>query len=805
MTRTQVAECQLKIQQYKENIFIQLMMKKKQDQSLVAFLRDQCHLEGQQLSKCADFFHKMGLKTIDQLLAFIPNQTVKDLVQLGLPESLAIDIVGHGNKILTKRQKTKGPILPRVTSKYLTFIIMGYAYPLHEAIDLVLLCKRARLLILQNYKIFIKQCIDNREKVKIKSLFQLLDERLHSKSYKICFQGSPSGRDLADCCQLFNSKVRFYSFECRWSLSSQLNQFLPIKITIQNCNDIPQLFEILPLSVTKLHLFQYQGKTPKIKLTPRKFKKLQLSGNQNQTLYILNHFAIATEKLKLDSSCLKSSGIANRLAKMDCKEIIIVINEDLEEQQFKQLLARKPKAKIYLHFSDGFKSSSIHQQKWAFDHMQCKYFDKPQQMSIKNNCGTEQLCNTLFMGPYARFKRKIVSVANLHNENVQFSKSDTETEELDVEGYRAPQIATIALNICKNLKVLKISSFYDLPIKELTVNTIGIEELEIYVSCDASWVTQMVNQILLKNKDTLKSIKCSHAFDFSNLKNSKCIRKLDISKCSDDSLNIIDSLQNLQELSTKNNRIVQRFKQSKTLEKFEFKDCLRKSSIKVLPESIKIVTLNGSNEFNSVKEFLDNNPQVKEITLTIDLMHQIAYLLHDYKHIKFNFLGDTNLFTMHQLYAYLHPLYIKPQPQPAEEPDKRVYELLFQRLTDKQQLFQPYVEAVISKYEMSVHDQLVDCPKRLLDQLAYFEEFEACICNAPTNVKKFDASHFEQAFKNQLDYLDEENLLILMSTYDEVFQLGSNAEHMLAVLKGMNKTQRKKMTKQSFFQMCRRN
>ncbi|TNV83338.1 hypothetical protein FGO68_gene8411 [Halteria grandinella] len=301
-------------------IIIQLIMSSPADDSLEAFLINECHLQ----RDCAafPFLKKMGFKSKQQLVAFLPKLSVKELTKLGLPEEEATAIMGHCNKTSPKR--TTSRMFPRLASKYLTLQIVGYAFVQEEAVDLEYLCQGYRQLLIRNYQLFKKAVIKSEKKV-IRDVLELLDERWLSKRYRLTYYSYDNEKDVADCLALLGDRLHFHSITIPHSfyLLNLFSQFRPIKIKIDKFQDIPQLFKLLPHSVTELTLLSsdhstFVGDYGGI----RKFRKLKLLYCE-QTLEILSKYATATESLTIDAISLEQPGVMVYIAKVDCKQIIV--------------------------------------------------------------------------------------------------------------------------------------------------------------------------------------------------------------------------------------------------------------------------------------------------------------------------------------------------------------------------------------------------------------------------------------------------------------------------------------------------
>ncbi|TNV83279.1 hypothetical protein FGO68_gene17474 [Halteria grandinella] len=343
-------------------------MQSKFETSLEIFLREKCKLEGDSLISVISFLAKMGIKTNEELEN--SKTTTNDLVQMGLPIYQAVAIMENCKRMQAKQYKYFGPIFPRLASKYLTIQIAGFAFVQIEAIDFGYLCKRARLHLIRDFSLFKKELTYFAEKRKIKSIFELLDNRLISKMYKLCYAGSDSEKDLNDCMDIYKGRLQFQSFIIKERQISFMSHFLPWKVTIDRCKNIPYLFANLPHSVTCLNLFQVEGAESQLASTqtPRNFKKLKLSGLH--TLFILKYYATTNQSLFVNANCLKHHGVIDYIKQMDCIQIIVQTHENTDNfLQIKDFIYFKQDATKYIELKDAFLLSLLNERAWVFEHI----------------------------------------------------------------------------------------------------------------------------------------------------------------------------------------------------------------------------------------------------------------------------------------------------------------------------------------------------------------------------------------------------------------------------------------------------
>ncbi|TNV83329.1 hypothetical protein FGO68_gene15782 [Halteria grandinella] len=734
-----------------------------------------------------------GINTKQELQVSFSKQTVNEFVKGGLTESQATAIMEYCKNILQNQHRNAGPILPRLASKYLSLQIVGYAYVQHEAIDLTYLCIRARLVFIQNFELFKSEIIKAKKTV-IESVFQLLDERLLSKKYMLHL--SSFFAELVHCVRIYKEKLQFYKISIKRNYEFLLTNFRPIIIEIGYCEDMTSFFALLPSSVINLNIHQHDYFTPDASLIPRKFRMLTLGGGQ--LVDILNHYATTSEALIIQPECLKEPEIFDYLTHFDCKEIIIETN--LQFQECSKFLTCQSKAVKYFEFSE-MDISNIQENQWAFEHK--RSFDDEFLITIKSYqiySNAQALYEALFQGPLSKLKKLKIDLYD-HIEfdpNVCFPQQNNVLEELEVVGEQHTEaIIVMALNNCKKLNKLikkadyirqcyKCDRFFDgCKLSRIDVSATCLQDFQIGV--DRGHWGPLIKDILEKSKETLQSL--GYDGNIDSLRNSKILKKYKCRFAKD----IDQSFQNLKSLTCE-------------------------QIIGSLPESLETIHLQVENKsVENIADQIQQNPKINKVTLGMYYKHSAAYFLEAFKHIKLNFKQLRNgqnsiqsIFTFHQAIAYLHPEYEKQIHEVTTDPDHIVYELLFQRLTNKSKLLSPYIEAVYYDYE-PLAEYMVHSPSRMLDQLAYFDEFQGCLGNMADlgnsqHFEKLYPYHFQKVFNSQLkDIDDEEYLLIIVSTYDEVFELGGNITQTINMLKGMTQEQRQTLKRRQYFYHCKEN
>ncbi|TNV83157.1 hypothetical protein FGO68_gene594 [Halteria grandinella] len=390
------------------------------------------------------------------------------------------------------------------------------------------------------------------------------------------------------------------------------------------------------------------------------------------------------------------------------------------------------------------------------------------------------------------------------NCNVSFPISDTQTLSLNTNNQ---ELAVLALNNCTNLAKLEIEQFWRCSYQALAVKNLCLQELTIrYNNGDNS--KNLISDILNKCKDTLRSLNCPTKIDLSPLRNSKQLKQLNIGgNINQANLEVIMTFENLEDLKILiDNEIIDLFKLSQTLKTLRLMSVKNGEQILILPESVTTVQLDYWNDkFELIQEFLEQNPFVLELNVSLYYKHYVAYLLDSFKHLKFNFIDSrkrlSRFFTFNQSYLFIHPE-IKQIAIPASERDHLVYELLFQRLSDKRQVYRPYYKDV-DNYESEDIQTLEQSPDKMQNQLSSFHEFKQ-ILPILNGKQSIGGSAFYKIFNKQIvQSSDYEYLHIIVSAYDEVFRLGTNIDQTVTILKGMSEQERKSIKRERFFAHCK--
>ncbi|TNV83310.1 hypothetical protein FGO68_gene4308 [Halteria grandinella] len=410
----------------------------------------------------------------------------------------------------------------------------------------------------------------------------------------------------------------------------------------------------------------------------------------------------------------------------------------------------------------------------------------------------EVFFETLFNGSLKLFKYKSIDqndhIKPFFNGNVCVRNGDTHTQSLWTNSC---DLAVLALNNCTILTRLEIQYAKNCEYQQLKVEKLPLQELIID---DSS--LPLIQDILNKSKDTLSSLECYADVDLSPLRNSTQLRTLRIHErlllfigrmdINNANLEVIRTFNNLQELKTKDQKVLLQFSKSQTLKTLRWDNTL--SKIDDLPQSVTKVSAFGITTFDEANQFLEKNPFVKELEISVQA-HVATQLLDKFKHVKFNFDFRDNVFTFKQCYTYLHPE-CKKIGIPGSEPDHVLYELLFSRLDDKQKVLEPYLQAVFV-----IRRKIQDAPPQMMmEQLQTFNEFKNCL-----RQDNLDSSYFERVFNQQMSIDDDEYLLIIVSAYDEVFQLQADIHKTVKMLKAMGQEKRTTLKRERFFYHSRHN
>ncbi|TNV83571.1 hypothetical protein FGO68_gene16951 [Halteria grandinella] len=225
-------------------------------------------------------------------------------------------------------------------------------------------------------------------------------------------------------------------------------------------------------------------------------------------------------------------------------------------------------------------------------------------------------------------------------------------------------------------------------------------------------------------------------------------------------------------------------------------------NIIALPQSVTTVRIKNSDNLNSLILFLDKNPSVKYVTTDLKYKFEAAILIDKYRHIyfNFNFSFAKDYSSFKSVYGYLHPE-CKQKGISSSEPDHILYELLFHRLSDKFELL------------LSYFDRSDECKRILrerspefIDSLSTFEEAKLFIENKSNHKIRENESYYDRVFQNQITQnQDDQYLRIILTVYDEVFQLGGNIDQALVGIKLMSQEQRKNLKREEYFKRCKNN
>ncbi|TNV83344.1 hypothetical protein FGO68_gene6072 [Halteria grandinella] len=309
----------------------------------------------------------------------------------------------------------------------------------------------------------------------------------------------------------------------------------------------------------------------------------------------------------------------------------------------------------------------------------------------------------------------------------------------------------------------------------------------------------------MKCKDTLLSLTCSGKQDLSPLRDSTQLRKLKLKgDISYGNFNVIRTFSNLEELETNNYKLISLFKESQALKTLIYNNHSRARnnarSFDFFPQSVTKLSLERATTFDQVKIFLEKNPFLKELTIQLPI-YEVAALTNLFKHVKFTFIINRNFFTFSQCYICLHPE-CKQIGIPGSEPDHVLYELLFKRIADKRMLFEPYLKAAWNwRFELSkLKKTILNAPPEMMECLSTFNEFKNFL-----RIEKQDSDYFENLFYFQMSTDDDEYLRIIVTAYDEVFQLQADIHNTVTILKAMGWKKRRTLKRERFFDHCRHN
>ncbi|TNV83234.1 hypothetical protein FGO68_gene4072 [Halteria grandinella] len=770
-------------------IYNQIIMYSPADDSVEAFLINDCQLSGDCLA--STFFKKMGFNSRKQLQAILPHLSVTEPTKLGIPEAEATAIMRHSNK--TSPKMTAAKMFPRLANKYITLNIVGYAFVQPEAVHLGYLSCSYKQFLITNYQLFKKELIKAEKKV-ICSVFELLDERWLSKKYRLAFNGCKKSyfyQDVADCLALLGDRLHFHSIEIYQSHLDLFSKFRPIKMVISGCTDILLLFQLIPHSVADLTLhFDFGNHLSFEGVCIRKFRKLKLL-NCEQTLDILSRFVTATESLTINDNCLEEPGVLEYLAQMDCKQIILY-RYNLLANKLREFFSFQSKADKFIHCA-SICFSEIRYIDWACNYFTQKCLNKAIDIKIDKEIeDVEVFFDTLFNGSLKLFKHKSIRWNNGidFNGNVCIRNGDTHTQSLWTSSC---DIAVLALNNCTSLTRLEIFNPGNCQYQQLQVEKLSLQELIIDRTEDSSY--PLISDILNKSKHTLSLLSCNAEIDLSPLRNSTQLRTLRLYKNIDDAnLEVIKTFNNLQELQTKDKKVLLQFSKSQTLKTLRWAKTL--NYINDLPQSVtKVISTSCQNKFDQIKQFLEKNPFVKELEISVQGL-AAGQLPDKYKHVKFNFIQIyQSSFTFKQCKTYLHHPECKQICIPRSEPDHILYELLFSRTVYKDWVLDPYLKVA------DISNWISEAPPEMIKWLSTFNEFKNCL-----RKDNLDSSYFEKVFNKQIEFnFTSEHLSFIVSGYNEVFQLSADIHKTVTMLKAMTDQQKETLKRERFFHHCKNN
>ncbi|TNV83446.1 hypothetical protein FGO68_gene2223 [Halteria grandinella] len=114
-------------------------------------------------------------------------------------------------------------------------------------------------------------------------------------------------------------------------------------------------------------------------------------------------------------------------------------------------------------------------------------------------------------------------------------------------------------------------------------------------------------------------------------------------------------------------------------------------------------------------------------------------------------------------------------------------------------LFEPYLRGVGYDDNKFLIDQILNIPPEMMEYLQTFNEFKNCL-----REDDLDSDYYDRVFNEQILIDDDEYLHIIVTAYDEVFQLQSDIQKTVEMLKTRDWKQ-SALTKERFFHYCRHN
>ncbi|TNV83331.1 hypothetical protein FGO68_gene4069 [Halteria grandinella] len=402
------------------------------------------------------------------------------------------------------------------------------------------------------------------------------------------------------------------------------------------------------------------------------------------------------------------------------------------------------------------------------------------------------------------------------------------TEEMTIYNKETDRFGINALKNCRNLIKLSLNGMCQGLDQRLETENLRLEQFEVnrIFSLDSANDT-LIGEVLSKCIYTLTTLRLQNCSKFSlfALRDSKILKQLKIVDCNEiEGKEVIATLSNLEELDTNDLSIIQAVKAITTLKRLTINSKYNSSYSDVIPPSVKSVYLTEEIEFQSVFELLEKNIQIREVTISMFSQgYQVALLQHTFKHVKFTYLYSSGYecedspdpFTFRQAFNLVNPKI--QQPVSPSNPDHRLYELLVQRLKNPKHIYEPYLLALCalrdSETLMRVNQVFAHFDQRMLHLIETFSEFEQCLKKLETykgfkSYSKNYITYFDDVFECQMVYnFNDEYLRIIVSSYDEAFELGGNVEETITRIKIMSDQERFEIAqdRDRYFDLCRAN
>ncbi|TNV83619.1 hypothetical protein FGO68_gene7672 [Halteria grandinella] len=453
-------------------------------------------------------------------------------------------------------------------------------------------------------------------------------------------------------------------------------------------------------------------------------------------------------------------------------------------------------------------ASTFEEEKWKFNHLKTldQYISIELDIDVRN---VEDLFERLFKGPLQLFKKKDLSckIAIKINTNVCLKNQDTKTHYLKASNV---SLAVLALNNCTCLSELEIicgekCNYQTLQTKKLQLTRLTIKNYH-------STQDALIDDVLKKCKATLSYLDCSGSIDLTPLINSRQLRKLRLGgNISDGNLKQIKTFFNLKALNICDKRVTQISKQQRRYMNYRtyygtllypFGDINNPNgeNIIVLPQSVTTIEIHKSASLSALQKFLDMNPFVSDATICLQYQHEAAMLLARYRHVQFSFSFEDRLsFTFEQAYSYLHPEYKQKKRKCSCNPGHILYQLLFQRLSDKNQLIKAYCHHYLDDFDLK--HLLKEGPPEFIDSLSTFHMAMPFFQKIDYYIKYFNGNDFDKIFQNLITQNDDDDeyLRIILTTSDEVFQARASIDDAFDSIKAMTREQRKSFKITEYF------